>query len=204
MQSECRWKIRFGTHLPPRLRQRDRTFAASRCEYKIVGRTFRLPCNNSLRRRRQNYLTWLSGLAPRLMRLRRQHDATLLQIDMPPTQDAASPRRQPVSAIRRMASATDHGFVAQFPCAPMSQKDAHRMSASSRIVSRVPLWPVLIPSQGLGFTPAQLNIARSRSIDIRAVPGPPVTRARPRFRVFTSFAVLPSRIALKARLISSC
>ena len=71
------------------------------------------------------------------------------------------------------------------------------------MVSRVPLEPVFTPSQGLGFTFAQLKIERKSSMAMRAVPGPPVTRARPRLQVFSSFAVLPSRMALKVRLMSS-
>ena len=63
------------------------------------------------------------------------------------------------------------------------------------MVSRVPLEPVFTPSQGLGFTFAQLKIERRSSMAMRAVPGPPVTRARPRLRVFSSFAVLPSRMS---------
>ena len=49
------------------------------------------------------------------------------------------------------------------------------------MVSRVPLEPVFTPSQGLGFTFAQLKIERKSSMAMRAVPGP-------RSRSTTTFA----------------
>jgi hypothetical protein len=48
-----------------------------------------------------------------------------------------------------------------------------------------------------------LGAANTLVLPGRAVPSPPLTTARPRGRVFTTAAVLPSRIADRARLTSS-